>query len=82
MAGGTQATEGHKTHGRLGPKQADCSAHSVIGWLPAVGHTIVLSFSSTLTGTVRLFCSHRMRLNIWLCVRPGLVIVVEASRCS
>lgn len=36
--------------------------------LPAVGHTIVLVFSSSLTGTVRLFCSHPMRINIWLCV--------------
>lgn len=32
--------------------------------LPAVGHTTVLVFSSSLTGTVRLFCSHPSRINI------------------
>lgn len=41
--------------------------------LPAVGHTIVLVFSSSLTGTARLFCSHPKRISIWLCV--GIVKV-------
>lgn len=36
--------------------------------LPAVGHTIVLAFWSSLSRTVRLFRSHPMRINIWLCV--------------
>lgn len=36
--------------------------------LPAVGHTTVLVFSSSLTGTVRLFCSHLSRINISLYV--------------
>lgn len=60
--GGMRATEGHKAHGHhIGPKQADYNTQFVTGHverLPAAGHTIVLSFSSTLTGTVRLFCSY------------------------
>lgn len=71
-AGGTQATEGHKAHGHQTQGQNKLtikfSVPGRVERLPAVGHTIVLAFSSSLTGTVGLFCSHPMRINIWLCV--------------
>ncbi len=68
---------GHKPQKAIKPMAATlgqnkltvmCSVTVRVERLPAVGHTIVLSFSPSLTGTVRLFCSHPMRINIWLYV--------------
>lgn len=55
----------------IGTKQADCDVQCVwVGGAAAScwSYYCFVVFSSSLTGTVRLFCSRPMRINIWLCV--------------